>query len=390
MEAAAMAYLTPQQYQNQQQNLPFLMLLKLLTQGQDAQTEARSANEKRVGDILDRDVDTRNRLIDYTKQFGKSMTDDVERADKALRGRDTSAMAAAGFLGASPDIMRGADIAATRARNENLAKVKDYLLQNAVNIDERASNRLSDFQERITDAYPKDNTALLGQLGSVGDLLGGLFGGGGGGAYGSGLFGGPNANGNVLRAGVNAARPVQYIRQQAPVAPRQSSEVAGMQADSAAQAMNATHQLPWNYGNNPGANPASQVPSFIPAPGGGMMNERQSMPALGVFGAGVQMADAGGQAAYPFPYQASRGYSRIPLIDRDPVFASVLAKRGRGGFQVAGPSSSTSVSPLSRPATPSSYALSTNEPANEPNQPTWLARIAPILQFIGPYLNSIL
>lgn len=109
------------QYQNQQQNLPFLLLLNLLKQGQDAQTEARSANEQRRNEIMDRDLATRNRLLDYVSQYGQSLFDDAARADRAVRGRDRAAMAAAGFLGASPDIMRGADITATRANLENLS-----------------------------------------------------------------------------------------------------------------------------------------------------------------------------------------------------------------------------------------------------------------------------
>ena len=78
------------QYQNQQQNLPFLLLLNLLKQGQDAQTEARSANEQRRNEIMDRDLATRNRLLDYVSQYGQSLFDDAARAAVAIPGRSGS------------------------------------------------------------------------------------------------------------------------------------------------------------------------------------------------------------------------------------------------------------------------------------------------------------
>lgn len=349
--------------QNQQQraaqqptaanNQQFQLLLKLLGDSQGAYNEARGANEQRRNEIMDRDVDTRNRLLDYVSQFGQSMLDDVNRMDRTTRGRDTANLAAAGFLGGSPDMMRGAMLTADRARSENLNKVKDTLLNNAINVDERASNRLSDFQERIQDPYPDPN-AGIGLAAQLGALIPGGTGGGGpvgaiGGAVGNrkmragglgGIGGGIGSVPSIPRR--NAPKPM-VLKDDRMLRPEMITPHGPTPAPQ---------QTPWNSGN-PYANYEGQVKQYVPDGNGGMMNARQSMPALGIYGAGVQMGNgSGGGGGYiPSPY-GSVPSGRTPLWYRDPVFERVLAQQGlnprqqfAGGavspYQIAGAPSST-------------------------------------------------
>lgn len=321
---------------NQQQSVAgdrqFQLLMQMLQQQGAAANEAKSANAKRANDISDRDLATRNRLLDYVGQYGQSTLDDVNRENQRQRGADTAALSAAGFLGASPDRMRGADITDTRAYLQNLGKAKDSLLQNAINTDERATNRLSDFQERISDPYPQNNnlSSLAGQIGATipaaggGGMINNPYGspygsqftpgaGFAGGTNGPLTYGGPGGSQAALRGfgsthyqpifgGAGTATPTPYLAR--PAAPVSTVRpLSGDQRDSLSQAQNQ-QQMPWNAGHPVGWSPGTQNPAMTSI-NGQTMPLNKPMPALGIFGAGVQMAQGGGGYGGPYGYPSS-------------------------------------------------------------------------------------
>jgi len=147
---------------------PLQQLMGLMGSTQGQYNEARAANEERYNTILDRDLDTRNRLLDYLKNFGDSQVADTNQAFDNNLQDSLAQLSNAGMLGST--VQSAVRARNTKERTDALRRVKDALAQNMVNVDERASNRLSDFQERRQDPYP-DNTNLNSMASQIMQLM---------------------------------------------------------------------------------------------------------------------------------------------------------------------------------------------------------------------------
>ena len=196
---------------------PLGLLRNLFNQSNQAYEDARAANNERYNTILQRDIDTRNRLLDYLKTYGDSMVSDTNRDWNNNLQNSLSSLSNAGLLGST--VRSSVEARNERERQDALRRVKDNLLQNAMATDERASNRLSDFQERVTDTYPNNaNTnamaaQILQLMAGNGELSGG--------------------NNRVLTGGTTAPGAVRGTMQPAYARP---SLQQLRQADSASQA----------------------------------------------------------------------------------------------------------------------------------------------------------
>ena len=151
------------------------LLIQLLRQGEAAQAEAKAANEARRDDIVKGRTDTRGRVLDQWKGYGESLTADTNQGyDKNLN----NSLAALQNSGLGQSTVNSS----IRSRNETerqnaLRRVKDDITSNYANTDERLSNNIDEFKERIVDQYPDNSslnsiTALLGQLMGNGGLGG--------------------------------------------------------------------------------------------------------------------------------------------------------------------------------------------------------------------------
>lgn len=289
------------------------LLMQLIQKGQGAQQEARQANEARRDDIIKGLTGTRDRVLNQWKDYGTSLTADTNQGyDKNLK----DSLAALYNSGLGQSTVN----ASIRNRNETerqnaMRRVKDDITSNTANADERLSNNLDSFKERIVDAYPDSNSlssiaSLLGQLAGSGQL-GGMVGGGqpapppampvplsvfaGGGRT------APNSlpgNQTYLPAGMKSIGDGR-IAPTDPVA-AMAAKIASINAARAAAAPPAPAKLPWQMhpshsGAALDANPA-------------MNKNYEPMPALGIFGSGVQKSDRGSGYGQPTSARQQGGY----------------------------------------------------------------------------------
>ncbi len=175
-----MAVYQQQQQQAQQgaaSDQQMQLFLKLIQDSQSKYQDARNANDKRSNDILAGRTDTRNRILEHWNNYGDSLIGDVnQNYDKNLKNS----------LAALYNTGLGQSTVNSSIRNQNetarlgeLRRVKDGIIGNYAGADERLSNNIDEFQERISDEYP--NTAPVDQLaGRLGGQIGGIGGIGGG------------------------------------------------------------------------------------------------------------------------------------------------------------------------------------------------------------------
>lgn len=332
-------------YGNQQ----FQLLLNLLNDAQTKYNDARTANEVRRNEILKGRTDTRNRILDQWNQFGDSLINDTNKGYKKNLNDSMAALSQSGLLNSTVN-------SSIRARNETerqdaMRRVKDQIIGNYAGADERLSNNIDDFQERITDAYPDTSQinslaqqagAIIPSAGSAYRSVGGGVGypgrpvmptpGGSGGVYGGGVRPlGPGMGG--IGGGGHAAQPVMQPPKltAAPAPPPSLQQLR--QADSAAVAGNP--QLPWQMGH------ASEIggvgtPTPMKQVGNQLIPLYQSMPALGLFGAVPQMGytETYGGSGYGGG-GGGGGYQRVPLWMRDPSFAARIQREVIGPRQRA-------------------------------------------------------
>lgn len=149
-QAQMQAYLAREQSRGNEDQSE--LVLRLLDDAQRRQEQARQDNETRRLEILQGRVDTRNRVLGDINQYGDSLISDTNRDFKDSLNNSLSALAGSGLL-------HSTEQASIRARNERertdaQRRNKDSLLQHRTSADERLSNAIDEFQERVTDSYP--------------------------------------------------------------------------------------------------------------------------------------------------------------------------------------------------------------------------------------------
>lgn len=171
-----------QAYQNQtsqrasqQQND---LMMQLINEANAKQQEAYNANDERRNQILQGRTDTRNRILDQWNEFGDSLINDTNRGYQRNLDNSLAALNDTGLLHSSVNasVRRQNE----RDRQDSMRRVKDQIVGNYANADERLSNEIDAFNERIVDHYP-DTGGLAGLAAQAGSVIPS-----GGGAYASG------------------------------------------------------------------------------------------------------------------------------------------------------------------------------------------------------------
>lgn len=160
-----------QQSSSSQQGLRQLdLVMELLRQSQDRYANARQGNENRYLDILAGLGISRDRYLGGIANYGASERSDLKRNyDTDLKNR-ISSLSDRGLSGTT--ISSSEKNQNTRMREAAEGRLDDRLLGMRLGADERMSNRIFDFMERKTDAYPDPVNGFLGQAGAAGGFLG--------------------------------------------------------------------------------------------------------------------------------------------------------------------------------------------------------------------------
>lgn len=143
--------------QNMAQNAQLELLLEFLKNYQRQQAMADLQNERRYYDIYDRELATRNRVLDYLGGVGQHMVDDAitRSAEQALSNKRDVVRR----LGATTETIP-IDRMASRELNDELRRIRSQLAGMMAGADERLTQRISDFQERRSDIPPNLGEAL--------------------------------------------------------------------------------------------------------------------------------------------------------------------------------------------------------------------------------------
>ncbi|MCC6972190.1 MAG: hypothetical protein IT434_18410, partial [Phycisphaerales bacterium] len=163
------------QQASQQQNQ---LMMQLINEANAKQQEAYDANAERRNQILQGRTDTRNRILDQWNEFGDSLINDTNRGYQRNLDNSLAALNDTGLLHSTVNssIRRQNE----RDRQDSMRRVKDQITGNYANADERLSNEIDAFNERIVDHYP-DTGGLAGLAAQAGSVIPS-----GGGAYASG------------------------------------------------------------------------------------------------------------------------------------------------------------------------------------------------------------
>lgn len=296
--------------------------------------QANQANKDRYNDILSGRENTRKDIVNQLDSYGQSQINDATDRNKALGSQMNANIYSRGF-GGSPSMLNSAARSTNNALNRDLNQINDNIINRRTSADASLSDQLYNFMERRNDVPPdlSQLIALQQGLGRSSPMLGAPSGGFAGAVpapssnqpFGFGMPPSSNAGfspttgafpGNQ-QLGFNFQPPPMpggltngfgrtnsdgnnYVRQNAAGAPwNYPMPVAGGQAaqpngydiykqEAAKEGGGAARQLPWNYGNYPGANPTGQVQPFTSGSNGQVMPLQQPMPALGIFGARTQ------------------------------------------------------------------------------------------------------
>ena len=266
-------YQQNQQQQTQQNALggqQLQLFLQLLNQAQSRYEDARNANEQRRNEILQGRTDTRNRILDQWNGYGSSLVNDTNKDWNTNLNNKLAALSDSGLLQSTVNSsIRDQN---EKQRQDAMRRVKDDIIGNYAGADERLSNNIDDFNERITDAYP--NTAPIdaaaGQLGGMsGPSLPGI-----GGALG-GALAGTNPGYSPLspsKYGVSSTGAGGRINASpaSPVIPSAASQLTGPRGYGGVLPRSATAPIGgrgygWGRGvNQPITAPPASSPKYIP------------------------------------------------------------------------------------------------------------------------------
>lgn len=141
---------------------------RLFRDAQLKQQQAFDANQQRRYDILGGLVNTRDRVLGDVNQWGDSLIADTNRAYDVDRKSQLGELAERG-LGNST-VRASIQNRNREARERVQSRNKDTILENRTAADERLSNNIFGFEERVNDVYPDMNqfTELAYRLGQSG------------------------------------------------------------------------------------------------------------------------------------------------------------------------------------------------------------------------------
>lgn len=145
----------------------FAVLMSLIQDAQNKHQQAYDANALRRNQILEGRTDTRNRVLDQWNQYGDSIIADTNKGyDTALKN-SIAALNDTGLLASTvQDSMRRQN---ETARLADQRRNKDSITSNYATTDERLSNEIDAFNERIVDSYPDTSNlaSLAAQAGGI-------------------------------------------------------------------------------------------------------------------------------------------------------------------------------------------------------------------------------
>lgn len=336
---------------------------RLSAEYQQKLLEANQKNEQRYLDILQGRTDTKNRVLGDLKDWGQSQINDANDRYQSLQSQMLGDIYSRGF-GGSPSMLAGAKRSAENARDRELNRINDDIINRRTNADAGLSDSLYSFMERRNDVPPdlSQLIALQQGLGRTGPILNapgygqgmnqggqpqlpGFLKPGLGRPPGFGGLGAPPAGqpSPISPLPIKPGLPPTYPLRPTPFTPvapdrQQTIGAAGMNFTNAslsgfappppqqvgppsltqlrqADTMNTPGSplLPWQGANGIGVSPGSKTPAM----GAGYQPLYQQMPALGIFGAGVQMMGSGGDYGYPYFQVPSPYQGRTPLWSRD-------------------------------------------------------------------------
>ncbi len=286
--------------------LPFI--LQAIQQGQTGYNDARKANEARRDDILKGLTDTRQRVIDAWNGYGSSLVDDTNAAYDTDLKNSMARLSQLGMLGSTNvDAVQSQN---TKARLAEQRRVQDDLTRNRTTADERLSNNIDQFKERITDEYPESNSAtalasLLGSLlgsGAMGGAggLGGLADPSNGYGYPASPFSGGSQGGQGSKPGVRQMMPVANTPQTV------ADKIAQANAINLANSPPPRAPLPWQMDPTLNSSAYGMSPVNYALPG-----QYEQMPALGIFGAKPLMSSYSDGGYGYSPQQNGYGYPQV-------------------------------------------------------------------------------
>lgn len=287
------------------------LIEQLLGSDPDGYEEARQANETRYLDILQLDKDSRSRVMNDLLSLGDSLRNDTNRKYDNKRNDLLSDLADRGLSGSTRRIPT--ELAVARERGDELRRIEDMLRENRAQAEERYNDKITGVMERREDPYPENRTniaALVTQL------------------LGSGLGGGGSALDDLLGSGGHRSRKGQRKMTAAaqPAVPkygpqngyRSAAQDAAEAERGRRAAMLALYEATSDGGLEQDDRARAALQSAI-AQGYAEHNPNAGTPQVG-------FARTYDQPGY-LPAGPAYNYSRVPLSQRDPLFAEILAKR---------------------------------------------------------------
>jgi hypothetical protein len=295
------------------------LLLQLVGQSSAGRDEARQANESRYNDILELLGSLRGRTLDDLQNMGQQQIADTNESYDNKRKELITDLADRGLSGSTKRI--AVESMTKRERDAAVNRIKDALVANRTAADERLTTNATGVMERRSDPYPDTSN-----IGAIVTQLAGLLGRGGSNA------GGSSGRGKLPGQQIPAVPGYTYDVKQGKYKPTAETIYANQAATRAAQ--NAAYderqrraamgglQTAIETGGLEGEDRVRSALAFLQANGWATQNPNtvstapfsQPAPAYGAY------APAG---VYEQPY-AIGGYQRVPLRQRDPVFASIV------------------------------------------------------------------
>jgi hypothetical protein len=298
------------------------LILQLVGQSSAGRDEARQANESRYNDILQLLGSLRGRTLDDLANMGQQQIADANKAYDDQRKTLLTDLSDRGLSGSTKRI--AVEAMTKRERDAAVNRIKDALVANRTAADERLTTNATGVMERRSDPYPDTSN-----IGAIVTQLSGLLGGG--------LAGGTRAN--TRPSGLPQASYATYAARQPK--PTMADVVAQVNAQRSAGAGGTGYdeqrrrtamvelQKGIETGGLEGESRINNALAFLQANGWAAQNPAAATNALVDTRQYPQVPAYYGQGDYG-GYPTAAGYQRVPLQFRDPVFASILAKRRRG------------------------------------------------------------
>lgn len=137
---------------------------KLSQEYQTKLDQANQKNESRYLDILAGRTDTRNRVLGDLKTFGQSQISDANDRYKSLNSQMQADIYSRGF-GGSPSMLNSANRSSENARDRELNRINDDIINRRVAADASQSEGIAGFMERRNDVPPDLNQLIQLQQG---------------------------------------------------------------------------------------------------------------------------------------------------------------------------------------------------------------------------------